>query len=88
MIRGRKRSARGVAGIVLGAGITVAMVMAATSAMAAGRCGKYKMDGTGNCLTPQFYKCTRDWAKCSKACKQDAKCQEKCDDKYTPQCGD
>ena len=64
------------------------MALPLAGAASAGPCGKYKMDGTGNCLTPQFYKCTRDWAKCSKACGKDSKCQEKCDDKYTPQCGD
>lgn len=73
--------------IVAAAGMA-AMLLVPVGASAAGRCGKYKMDGTGNCLTPEFYKCTRDWAKCSKACKNDSKCQEKCDEKFMPQCGD
>jgi hypothetical protein len=74
--------------------VSAAFLFALSSgAMAAGRCGKYKMDGTGNCLTPAFYKCTRDWAKCSKACEAKAKasasaCAEACDAKYSVICGD
>ena len=50
---------------------------------------RYKMDETGNCLSPEFYQCTEDWAKCSKACKQDDQaCQEVCDTKYSAICGD
>lgn len=50
---------------------------------------KYKMDETGNCLSPEFYRCTEDWAKCSKACKPDDQaCQEVCDTKYSAICGD
>lgn len=62
-----------------------------SGAMAEGRCGKYKMDGTGNCLTPAFYKCTRDWAKCSNACKHNLRpkvCADRCDTKYSQICGD
>ena len=55
----------------------------------AGRCGKYKMDGTGNCLTPEFYRCQEDWAKCTKSCKpDDAACNDACDTKYSAECGD
>jgi hypothetical protein len=67
------------------------LVALSSGSMAAGRCGKYKMDGTGNCLTPAFHKCTRDWAKCSNACPKEAKssaCVEACELKYTPKCGD
>jgi len=67
------------------------LIALSSGAMAAGRCGKYKMDGTGNCLTPAFYKCTRDWAKCSNACSKKSKskaCVEACDAKYAPNCGD
>lgn len=52
-------------------------------------CGKYKRDGTGNCLTPAFYKCQRDWQACSKTCKpNEAKCIDACEIKYAPICGD
>ena len=55
----------------------------------ANQCGKYKIDGTGNCLTPEFYKCQDDWAKCTKSCKSENQaCQEFCDSKYSAQCGD
>jgi hypothetical protein len=71
---------------------TIALLLALPGAsMAAGRCGKYKMDGTGNCLTPAFYKCVRDWAKCSNACPKTDKanaCADRCDNKYAPNCGD
>ncbi len=54
-----------------------------------GRCGKYKQDGTGNCLTPAFYQCQRDWEACSKKCKpNEAKCIDACDVKYAQICGD
>lgn len=49
---------------------------------------KYKMDGVGNCLSPAFYKCQRDWTACVKACKANTACQEKCEVKYAAQCGD
>ncbi len=56
---------------------------------AAGRCGKYKMDGAGNCLTPKFHQCQRDWAKCNAACKKgDNACLDKCEITYAPHCGD
>lgn len=54
----------------------------------AGRCGKYKEDGTGNCLTPAFYQCQEEWAKCTKSCNSDQKCQDVCDEKYSAECGD
>lgn len=49
---------------------------------------KYKTDGTGNCLSPAFYRCQRDWNRCVKACKADVACQDKCEIKYAAQCGD
>ena len=49
---------------------------------------KYKTDGTGNCLSPAFYKCQKDWTKCSDACKGNLKCLDKCEVKYAAICGD
>jgi hypothetical protein len=49
---------------------------------------KYKTDGTGNCLSPAFFKCQKEWTKCSEACKGDLKCLDKCEVKFAPQCGD
>lgn len=75
--------------------LVLAVLAAPVSAFAAGKeaspCGRYKMDGTGNCLTPAFYRCTKAWAACSKACEKKpnaAKCAEACDEKYSQQCGD
>lgn len=54
---------------------------------AAQKC-KYKTDETGNCLSPAFYKCHRDWKKCNDACKANVACLDKCEIKYAAQCGD
>lgn len=70
-------------------GLAIAGCLAAGSAEAE-RC-KYKRDGTGNCLSPAFYKCQRDWGQCNKRCKSapdPLKCHDKCEIKYAPQCGD
>lgn len=52
---------------------------------------KYKRDGAGNCLSPAFYKCQKDWKKCTDRCKTSKlaeKCNERCELKYAPSCGD
>lgn len=77
--------------------LTIAAVVALAASLAgtagdalAERC-KYKRDGTGNCLSPAFYKCLRDWKKCNEHCKkapEPAKCNDRCDIKYSAQCGD
>lgn len=76
--------------------VTILLALAAVCvAGAAGdalaeRC-KYKRDGTGNCLSPAFYKCLRDWKKCNDRCKtapEPAKCNDRCDTKYSAECGD
>lgn len=70
-------------------GLAIAGCLAAGSAEAE-RC-KYKRDGTGNCLSPAFYKCQRDWTRCNQRCKtgpDQVKCNDKCEIKYAAQCGD
>lgn len=63
---------------------------AAGGAMAEPPC-KYKRDGTGNCLSPAFYKCQRDWKRCNDRCRTSRnpdKCHERCEIRYAPHCGD
>ncbi len=49
---------------------------------------KYKTDGTGNCLSPAFYRCQKQWTKYTEACGGKPKCIDACELKYAPQCGD
>lgn len=64
--------------------------VAVSDAVAAPPC-KYKRDGTGNCLSPAFYECQRDWQRCGERCKTSRhpdKCHERCEIRYAPKCGD
>ena len=63
------------------------VVTSSVTHVAAQKC-KYKTDETGNCLSPAFYQCQRDWKKCNDACKSNAACLDKCEIKYAAQCGD
>lgn len=49
----------------------------------------FKMDGVGNCLTPQFLACQKAYGACMKACGSKAgKCEAACHTKYSSKCGD
>lgn len=74
-----------------------ALAITSISDMAFAQRCKYKTDGTGNCLSPAFYACQKNWTACAKKCEagkptKDAKgisaCKDVCEVKYAAQCGD
>lgn len=81
---------------LIGLATVAAMMTVGFDPAFAQRC-KYKTDGAGNCLSPSFYACQRNWTACSKKCEagkaaKDGKavlaCKDACEIKYAPRCGD
>ena len=82
--------------LTLGLAIVALVMTAGFDAAFAQRC-KFKTDGTGNCLSPAFYACQKNWTACAKKCEagkaaKDSKavnaCKDVCEIKYAAQCGD